>query len=119
MLNRLVLRPLAAGRISFFASWGNDLLCIPFWLPLCLRVYRAIGLRVDDGMPTRFEVLSHLIVWALCFEWLFPWLSGPFAWMVADAWDTLAYAVGAAAAGTWWGTWSVRPTARPHVETMA
>lgn len=106
LLNKTVFKPLAVGHTTFFAYYGNDLLCIPFCLPPVLYVYRLVGLRARDRYPTRFELLSHLIVWSLFFEWLAPVvLRGPFAWSVADPWDVVAYAVGTAIAGGVWGTW--------------
>lgn len=105
-LNRWCIKPLTAGHTVFFSSYFNDLLCIPLWLPVCLFAYRRLGVRWHDGPPTRFEVLSHLAVWSLCFEWLLPHFGGPFAWTVADPWDIIAYAVGAVIAGYFWRTWS-------------
>jgi hypothetical protein len=110
LVNRGLLKPLTLGHVGFFHDYFNDLLCIPFWLPVCLWVYRRIGIRWHDRAPTRFEVLSHLIIWSLCFEWLGPALKGPFAWTVADPWDVAAYTIGTVIAGAFWGTW--RPAVR-------
>jgi hypothetical protein len=113
LLNRLAFKPLALGHTVFFEYYGNDVLCIPFCLPPVLYVYRLLRLRPRDRYPTRFEVLTHLIVWSLFFEWLGPVvLRGPFAWTIADPLDVVAYAVGAAVAGTFWGTWAAKLTAR-------
>ncbi len=123
LLNKVVFKPLAQGHTTFFAYYGNDLLCIPFCLPPVLYVYRLIGLRSPARFPTRFEVLAHVVVWSFFFEWLAPLvIKGPFAWSVADPWDVVAYAVGATIAGIFWGTWSqsdrvrVHPTSEPPKE---
>ena len=114
-VNRFLLKPLEGAHGGFFHSCGNDLLCIPLWLPPCLRVYRAMGLRDHDHMPTRFEVLSHLAVWSFYFEWAAPRMGGIFSWTVSDPWDVAAYAVGAAVAWLCWTGWMPLPLrARPE-----
>jgi hypothetical protein len=106
VLNKLCFKPWAQGYTVFFAYYVNDLLCIPFCLPPVLSVYRWLRLRRAYSFPTRFEVLIHLVVWSLFFEWIAPVLiKGPFVWTVADPWDVVAYAVGAGIAGLFWGTW--------------
>ena len=106
VLNLLVFKPLARGHVHFFEYYGNSLLCIPVCLPPVLYVYRLLGLREPRSFPTRFEILSHLIVWSLFFKWLGPVvIKGPFAWAAADPWDVLWYWVGAVIADGFWGVW--------------
>jgi hypothetical protein len=119
LLNRVLFKPWTQGHTTFFAYYSNDLLCIPFCLPPVLYVYRLLGLREPNRFPTRFEVLAHLVVWSLFFEWIAPVIiKGPFAWTVADPWDVVAYAVGALIATSFWGTWrrSSRRAPTAHTE---
>jgi|SRR5579872_337255 len=109
LLNRWILKPLEGPHGGFFHSYGNALLCIPFCLPPCLWAYRAIGLRDHDRMPTRFEMLAHLIVWSIYFKGVAPRMGGLYAWVVPDPWDVVAYAVGAAVASACWGTFRRHP----------
>ncbi len=106
ILNRALFKPWAHGHTHFFQFYFNDLICIPFWLPPWLYIYRRIGIRKHDYFPTRFEVLTHWIVWSLFFEWIGPAIKGPFAWAVADPWDITAYGAGALITGFFWGAWS-------------
>ena len=111
-LNRWVFKPLAQGHVHFFAYYGNSLLCIAFCLPPVLFVYRLVGLRDPKSFPTRFEIVSHLIVWSLFFKWLAPQvIKGPFAWVAADPWDVVWYIIGGVIAGGFWGVWRRRPVA--------
>jgi len=114
LLNRVVFKPLALGHTVFFEYYGNDVLCIPFCLPPVLYLYRLLKIRHRDRYPTRFELVSHLIVWSLFFEWLGPVvLRGPFAWSKPDPYDVVAYIAGGAIAGGFWGTWSRARRTRP------
>ena len=117
VLNRFVLKPLEGPHGGFFHAYANDLLCIPFCLPPCLWVYRAIGARDHDRLPTRFELFIHLAVWSVFFEVIAPRMGGPFAWMRSDPWDAVAYACGAGVAGVWWGTFRSTVAKSDHTVT--
>lgn len=108
LLNRFLFKPMEGPHGGFFHSYVNDLLCIPFCLPPCLRAYRAIGVRTHDQVPTRFEMLTHLIVWSLTFEVFAPRVGGIYAWTVGDPLDVVAYAIGAAIVGAIWGAFRTR-----------
>lgn len=108
LANRYIFRPLEGPHGGFFHNYGNDILCIPFLLPPVLRVYRAIGLRWHDRMPTRFELFTHLVVWSIVFEGIAPRMGGIYAWTKADPWDVVAYAAGAIIAGAYWGVFAPR-----------
>ncbi len=105
LLNRFVAKPLTIHHPGFCHWWANSLLCIPFCLPPCLLLYRWVRLRNHDGMPTRAELLIHLVAWSFWFKWLAPRIGGPFAWVRPDPWDVAFYALGAAIAGAFWGAW--------------
>jgi len=108
LTNRFLLKPnlVLSHHTTLFTWYLNDLLCIPVCLPPCLLVYRMLRLRRPNFQPTRFEILSHLVVWSVWFEWFAPtFLHRQFPMAVADPWDVVAYAIGAAIAGAVWGTW--------------
>src|SRR4051794_33238787 len=84
LINRLILKPLEGPRGGFFHNYGNDILCIPFCFPVFLWLYRGIGVRSHDGAPTRFELISHLVVWSFYFEWAAPRIGGIFSWTRGD-----------------------------------
>ena len=80
----------------------NDVICIPFFVPIMLWGERLLGLRRHDGPPTAVEVVLPLIIISAAFEVIIP--SHP-EWhiaTVADPKDVLAYCVGALAAVMIW-----------------
>lgn len=95
--NRWLLKP--RFEIRFLHTHFNDLWMIPCVLPPLLWLYRKFGLRTHDHAPSWQEITCHLLLWSLTSEWIGPRY---FARGTADAWDVLAYAVGALAAGLWW-----------------
>jgi len=96
-LNRWVLKP--HWRTGFLHSHFNDLWLIPCALPLVLWVHRQLGLRPHDDPPGSVEILSHLVGWAVLFEWLGPKFVRH---ATSDPWDALAYAAGTGLAALWW-----------------
>lgn len=96
----------AALKTAFLRHHFNDLLFIPAALPLMLWLQRRLGLRQADAFPAWREVLLHLALWSLAAEVVGPRL---FARATGDAWDVLAYAVGAAAALVFWQLAARRP----------
>ncbi len=119
LLNRWLFKPWSQGHTTLFAYYGNDVLCIPFCLPPVLFVYRLLKMRRPYSYPTRFEMLSHLIIWSLFFKWLGPSvIKGPFAWTSTDPWDVVAYSIGAIIAGFCWGTWPTGFTRKKTVSIM-
>ena len=90
MLNRWVFKPLGQGHVHFFAYYGNSLFCIAFCLPPVLFVYRLVGLREPKSFPTRFEIVSHLIVWSLFFKWLAPTVTVTVGQTVRGGMDIVA-----------------------------
>jgi hypothetical protein len=99
-VNRWVLKPHLP--VAFFRDHLNDLICIPFWLPIMLWAMRRLGLRRDDRPPHWYEILVPLLIWSWLFEVLLPGL-GPFRGVaVADPADVLSYTAGALLAAIIW-----------------
>jgi hypothetical protein len=98
--NRGLLQPLT--KSGLFHTSLNDLICIPFWVPLMLWVMRRLHLRGHDGPPRWYEILTSLIWWSFVLEWWVP-RSSPFRGLtVADPLDVVSYAVGALFAAMFW-----------------
>lgn len=96
-LNRLLLRPNLSWQ--FLHSHLNDVLCLPFWLPILLFLARRIGWRKHDEAPAGIEILVPLIVWGWTFEVFLPRLSTR---STADPWDICSYAAGGLIAQLFW-----------------
>jgi hypothetical protein len=71
-INRLLIKPHLHTYSPIFHGHLNDTLTVPVALPLYLLVYRWIGLRPDDEAPRWWEVLFHVAVWDVFFEWFGP-----------------------------------------------
>ena len=50
----------------------NDLICIPFWVPIMLWGQRRLGLAGVDRPPMASEILLPLFVWSWFFEMILP-----------------------------------------------
>ena len=112
--NRLVLKPLWGGTITFFRDYCNDMLCIPLFLPPVLMADRLLRLRRHDHPPTAFELALHWAIWSVCFELIAP--RFPEIWRTtADPLDVVAYGAGAAIAGLCWGSWRSRHAPTGHL----
>lgn len=110
-LNRWVLKPCTS--IELCHSYLNDLICIPFWVPVLVSLLRWCRLRPDPGPPAGAEVLVPLVLWSIVFEIVLPQL-GPFRGIaIADPIDVLCYAAGALVGAAYW-RWG-----RPAIETQA
>ena len=80
-------------------NWFNDFWLIPCALPPVLWLHRRLGWRFHDRPPQWLEILGHLIVWSILFEWIGPkWVPRA----TGDILDVLAYSLGAVFAGLWW-----------------
>ena len=107
LINRFAIKPnVPLSTTTFFAWYLNDLLCIPFCLPPVLYFYQRIGLRKPSRFPTAFEIIFHLVVWSVTFEWIAPrYFHRQFPTAVSDPWDVVCYTVGALISGAVWGSW--------------
>ncbi|MDI9432198.1 MAG: hypothetical protein QM570_10815 [Planctomycetota bacterium] len=101
--NRWVIKPLLPN--SFSQNYLNDLICIPFWVPIMLFMMRKLGLRRDDVPPRGYEILIPLILWSAVFELWLPRFA-PFRDLAfSDYVDVLFYAIGALLASLFWKQW--------------
>jgi hypothetical protein len=113
-VNRLVLKKVWDQ--GFFHDHLNDLICIPFWVPIMLYAQRRLGLRANDARPHLSELVIPLLVWSWVFEIILPATTLLGDRCVADHRDIVYYALGALVAGLFWrwwygGTWSQIPAA--------
>jgi len=105
-VNRFMLKQISGN--EFVHGYMNDLLCIPFWVPIMLWGMRRCGLRKDDSPPTAGEILIPLVLWSFLFELLLPVIPPFRGRFVADPSDILCYVIGACVAALCW----CRPTQR-------
>ncbi|HLJ96675.1 MAG TPA: hypothetical protein VKU02_26115 [Gemmataceae bacterium] len=101
-VNRLVLK--SHWKDGFVHEHLNDLICIPFWVPIMLFAQRRVGLR-DDAPPRPGELVIPLILWSWVFEIFVPAIDGLGDRFVADHLDVLFYAIGALGAAVFWRLW--------------
>jgi hypothetical protein len=102
-VNRWVLKRLPPG--GFFHDSLNDLICIPFWVPIMLWLMRLARLRDNDAPPQWYEILLPVLVWSAVFEVLLPGLGRFRHLAVADPADILCYVAGALIAALFWKAW--------------
>jgi hypothetical protein len=101
--NRLAIKPLVPD--GFVHEHFNDLICIPFWVPIMLRMQKAVGLRPVDAVPAASEVFIPLVAWSLVFEFWLPSTATFARYSTGDYRDIVWYAVGAMLAACWWTWW--------------
>jgi hypothetical protein len=102
-INRSLVKPLVAG--GFFHDHLNDLICIPFFVPIMLFVLRKLGLRPSDGPPSATEILIPVSLWSLLFEVVLPTQATVGRGMTADYRDIFYYALGGLLAASFWVVW--------------
>lgn len=102
-VNRFVFKRIWTG--GFVHEHFNDLICIPFWVPIMLWAQHRLGLRPRNGPPMGFELLVPLLVWSWVFELILPATGILGAYCVSDYRDILWYAVGTFLASTFWRWW--------------
>ncbi|MEZ6125058.1 MAG: hypothetical protein R3C49_18080 [Planctomycetaceae bacterium] len=86
----------------FVRCYLNDLICIPFWLPIMTFVLSRIGLRLADRCPAPMEIALTLVTFAIVFEFLMPAMDAFRGQAIHDPNDILCYAVGAFVADEYW-----------------
>ncbi len=102
-VNRWLLKPLLPG--TFFHNSLNDLICIPFWVPILLWMMRRTGLRTDDAPPQWYEILIPLILWSWVFEGVLPFSRFFQHRATSDPTDIEFYTLGALLASLFWQKW--------------
>jgi hypothetical protein len=102
-VNRWCLKPLFSA--EFFHSYLNDLICIPFWVPIMLWAMHKVGVRPEDDPPRWYEIVIPLIVSSVVFEMLVPHMERYRRLSHADPLDVLCYACGALFASWFWRIW--------------
>ena len=102
--NRYVLEPYVEPRIpgAFFSSYVNDLICIPFCLPIMLWGMRVTRARRHDLPPTPAEIFVLLLVLSVTFELIFPNVGPLVGRTIADPNDILCYVLGAFFTSVYW-----------------
>jgi hypothetical protein len=65
-INRFGVKPFVHG--VFAHTSLNDLLCVPFWVPIMVFAMCKFGLRKHDGAPTLAEIVIPLLMWSYFFE---------------------------------------------------
>ncbi len=93
---------------TLFRSYLNDVICIPFWVPIMLWAERASGLRPHDDPPHAYEMAIPLVFLAAVFEVILPSTQAWQGLTVPDPNDVLCYAAGASIA-SWFWQWRYHP----------
>ena len=102
--NRWLLKP------QFHHGWFgnfvhgslNDVICIPFWVPIMVWLLHILHLRGTNAPPTATEILVPLIMWSWYFELILPRVPYFRHLAFCDPSDILCYAVGALIAAVFW-----------------
>src|SRR4051812_13891291 len=100
VVNRFLIKPHTSNQ--FCHQHLNDLLCIPFCVPIMLLLERSLCLRRHDRAPEGIEVLVALLVWAIVFELILPEINRFKNYATGDAIDILYYIIGACVAMVVW-----------------
>jgi len=102
-VNRLVFKHIWAG--GFPHTHLNDLICIPFWVPIMLWLQRKVKLRWTDDIPSASEIVLPVMIWAMVFEILLPQARTFHGITTADPVDVVCYALGGLMAAVFWAWW--------------
>ena len=98
-LGRWYLKPHHIGG-WFVHDYLNDLLCLPLFLPIILRLQSLVRIRRHNLPPTLFEVLHNWAIFSILFEVILPRL--PAYRTTADPWNVVAYLTGGLLAYAFW-----------------
>lgn len=102
-VNRFVLKKVWDS--GFVHEHLNDLICIPFWVPIMLFAQRRLGLRAGDESPRAGELVIPLLIWSWLFEIILPRTELMAGYCVADYLDIVYYAAGTLVAALFWRWW--------------
>ena len=101
--NRWLFKPFLPN--TFSQCYLNDLICVPFWVPIMLYFLRRLHLRTDDAPPQSYEILIPLFLWSLLFELWLPYTPLLQGRAISDHTDLLFYTLGALLASLFWKQW--------------
>lgn len=101
--NRFIIKPYFSN--DFSRDSLNNVICIPFWVPIMLFFMRKIRLRKDDIPPRGSEILIPLILWSWFFEAYLPFVPFFKHLATSDYQDILSYTIGALVAACFWRFW--------------
>ena len=90
---------------GFVHEHFNDVICIPFWIPIMLWLQRRVGFRASDGPPEAYEIIIPVIIWSWVFEIILPATKLLGDLCVADYRDIFCYSAGALGASLFWNWW--------------
>ena len=102
-MNRFVIKNIP--HHQFFDSHFNDLICIPFLVPILLYVARKLRLRRHDQPPLVHEVMIPVLVWSVMFEIIFPQQPYWAKWLTGDPYDIMFYSAGGCFSIWFWQWW--------------
>src|SRR5437667_10624180 len=69
-VNRWVVKPYFPN--GFSSNYLNDLICVPFWLPIMLLIMSKLRLRTGNAPPGVCEIVVPLVLWSWLFEAFLP-----------------------------------------------
>jgi hypothetical protein len=90
----------------------NDVICLPFWVPMMLWAARVLRLRNHDGVPRPTELVIPLVLWAAVLEVILPATPAWSGRAFADPYDVLCYAAGGLVSLWVWNWWYAAPRTR-------
>jgi hypothetical protein len=102
-LNRWILKRYFPN--DFCRDSLNDVICIPFWIPIMLFLIRKARFRRTDAPPSGSEILIPLILWSWVFEAWLPFVPFFKHLATSDYHDVFCYTVGALLAAIFWKVW--------------
>jgi hypothetical protein len=94
---------------SWSRAYLNDLICLPFWVPIMLSLQRTLRLRSHDEPPQAAEIVLPLVLWAVVFEVVLPATRTWSGLAFPDPLDVLCYAAGGLASAIFWRWWYQPP----------
>lgn len=83
-------------------SYLNDLICVPFWVPVITHFLSVTGFRSHTDRPKAWELVMTLFAFSVVFEFVFPVLPAFRGLAVSDPHDIICYCLGALVANEFW-----------------
>ena len=114
IVNRWLLKPFMPN--TFSQCYLNDLICIPFWVPIMVFGMRHLGFRDNDLPPTSCEIVVPLILWSAVFEIWLPCFGLFKGLAIPDHVDIFFYTLGALLAVTFWNIWYKEETPNQRIQ---